>query len=162
MTDQYDHYFRLYGGIYFGDLVDWPWFKAQAIAESGLNPTAVSPAGACGIMQLMPPTSAEIARQLWVNDHPFVPKINILMGIHYMHRMWSIWGDEKGIERLRFSLASYNAGAGNIIKAQKLAIKKDQWSSLVQVLPEVTGSHALETIRYVKRIERIRLKIISA
>ncbi|MEW8168011.1 MAG: transglycosylase SLT domain-containing protein, partial [Candidatus Thiodiazotropha endolucinida] len=49
----YDNYFRKYTKHYFGPHIDWYWFKAQAIAESGLKPTAKSPAGAKGIMQIL-------------------------------------------------------------------------------------------------------------
>ena len=161
MTNRFDHHFRLYAGIYFEGLVDWPWFKAQAFVESGLNPLAVSPAGAQGIMQLMPKTAGEIAGKLWIENKPFDPRRNILFGIHYMHEMWMIWKKEKGIERLRFALASYNAGAGNIVKAQRLALQKDKWHSLALVLPQVTGTkYASQTIKYVQEIEEERKKML--
>ena len=161
MTNRFDHHFRLYAGIYFEGLVDWPWFKAQAIVESGLDPQAVSPAGAMGLMQLMPKTAEEISRRLWVENRPFDPRRNILFGIHHMHDMWMIWKKEKGLERLRFSLAAYNAGPGNIIKAQKLALTKDKWHSLALVLPQVTGQkNARQTIGYVEKIERERKKML--
>jgi len=161
MTDRYDHHFRLYAGIYFDGIVDWPWFKAQAFAESGLNPRAVSPAGAQGIMQLMPATSAEIAGEMWLDNRPFDARMNILFGIHYMYKMWSIWKQEDGLERLRFALASYNAGPGSILRAQRMAIRKDSWASLAIVLPQVTGRRATETIEYVERVERIRKEILQ-
>ena len=80
------------------------------------------------------------------------------MGITYDRQCWNIWKEESGIERIRFMLASYNAGPGNIIKAQKKAkarsLPTDRWQSIVQTLPDVTGDHAKETINYVARIER--------
>ncbi|HHL33121.1 MAG TPA: hypothetical protein ENJ30_02010 [Desulfobulbaceae bacterium] len=161
MTNDYDHHFRLYASIYFDGEVDWPWFKAQGVVESGLNPTAVSQAGAMGIMQLLPETAEEAAAELWVENKPFDPRRNILLGIHYMHKQWSIWKNEKGIERLRFALGAYNAGAGHIIKAQRLARTKDQWASIAAVLPEVTGRHARETIAYVKKVEETRAAILA-
>lgn len=162
MKNDYDHYFRIYASIYFAGKVDWPWFKAQAIAESSLDPDAVSPKGARGLMQLMPATSAEIAAQLWIDDNPLDPKLGILMGIHHMHRLWSIWKKEQGLERLRFALASYNAGQGNIVRAQRLAGIPTQWNSLAAVLKRVTGASARETVNYVKRVEAIRKEIIEA
>ncbi len=161
MTPRFDHLFQRFTAIYFEDLVSWPWFKAQALAESNLNPAAISHCGARGLMQLMPATSAELAAELGLPDHPFNPELNIRMGIYYMRKLWSIWKKEQGLERLRFALASYNAGAGNIIKAQRLAKKSDRWHSLAVCLPGVTGKNARETINYIKRIERLRLKMIN-
>lgn len=137
---------------------DWRWIKAQIMAESAFRPDVVSPAGARGLMQLMPKTSAEIARELGMPDNPFDPYINIFMGAYYLRKMWSIFKRVYGIERLRFALASYNAGAGNIIKAQMRAEERgyptDKWASIAQVLGSVTGRHARETTGYVARIER--------
>lgn len=161
MTSRYDDQFRLQAELYFsealidGKPIDWRWFKAQAMAESGLNPKAVSRAGARGIMQMMPATFAECKIQLSLPDaDPFDPLIGIKMGIYYDRRMWRIWGNESGLERLRFTFAAYNAGAGNIIKAQRLASPTDQWWAVAKALPRITGiGHAKETTQYVKRIE---------
>lgn len=156
----YDTYFREYGTTSAGVLIDWRWFKAQAIAESALNPEAVSPAGAIGVMQLMPRTAEEVAGKLGIECLPLVPHLNIQMGIAYCKRCWDVWKTEPGIERLRFAFGSYNAGVGHIVKAQKLAARAglptDRWESIVRMLPEVTGQkNSAETIGYVARIERI-------
>ena len=60
--DEYDEYFRKYSKRYFGPHFDWRWFKAQAIAESGLKHDAKSWVGAVGVMQIMPATFEEIRR----------------------------------------------------------------------------------------------------
>lgn len=161
MNNKYDGHFKFYSSMFFENQVAWPWFKAQAMAESSLMPEAVSPAGAQGIMQLMPGTSKEMAERLCIVNQPFDPRKNIMMGIGYAKRMWDVWKAEEGIERLYFAFASYNAGLGNILKAQELAAVSDQWDSLAEVLPQVTGKHAEETINYVKRIERFRLAMIE-
>ena len=62
-TDEYDHLFRKYTKHYFGAHFDWHWFKAQGIAESGLDPNARSPAGAIGLMQILPATYDEIRQR---------------------------------------------------------------------------------------------------
>jgi len=160
-TNKYDQHFRIYAHIYFGNQVAWPWFKAMAIAESVLDPKAVSPVGAVGIMQLMPETSAEIAKKLLIADRPKNPKTNILMGICHARAQWDIFKKEEGLERLCFMCGAYNAGAGNIIKAQKVASRPNIWADIAAIMPQVTGDHAMETIDYVKRILSIRLQMIG-
>lgn len=76
---------------------------AVARAESGLNPAAVSPAGAVGLMQLMPST----ARALGVSD-PFDPVQNVDAGARYLRQQLERFGD------IRLALAAYNAGPGAV------------------------------------------------
>lgn len=154
-TDEFDVYFRKYTKHYFGPHVDWYWFKAQGIAESGLNPGARSPVGARGIMQIMPATYKEIKR-----DNPLIaagvedPKWNIAAAIYYDRRMYRKWKEKKvaSTERLSFAFASYNAGYGNVLRAFKRASRKHgtarEWD---QVAPFAPG----ETRGYVRRIARL-------
>jgi soluble lytic murein transglycosylase-like protein len=158
-SNHYDHYFQASAMEFFYQILPWQWFKAQAIAESGLDPLAVSPAGALGVMQLMPGTGADMARKVSVNFTPQVPHVNIRLGIAYDRFCWEVWKKETGLERVRFMLGSYNAGVGNILEAQDLAgrsgLATDHWSAIASSLPNITGRHADETINYVSRIERL-------
>ncbi|MDO5674801.1 MAG: transglycosylase SLT domain-containing protein [bacterium] len=142
-----------------GRSFDMRWIKAQIMAESEYRPHAVSPVGARGLMQLMPGTSKDVARELGIPDNPFDPYINIMMGIYYLRKMWNIFRRERDLERLRFAFAAYNAGAGNIIKAQMRADERgyptDKWASIAKVLASVTGAaNARQTTRYIAKIER--------
>lgn len=154
----YDWYFMEYAMEFFGVTTRWEWFKAQALAESGLDPVAKSPVGAFGVMQLMPGTSREVAELLGIEHRPDIPHVNIRMGVAYMRRCWDVWKKEDRIERMRFAFGSYNAGVGNIVLAQRMArvngLPVDKWESIVRMLPKVTGDNATETIGYVARIER--------
>ncbi len=155
---RYDRWFRHYGHRFFARAVDWRWFRAQAMAESGLDPDAVSPAGALGIMQLMPATSREMARRLGVRDLPLQPRTGIMLGIGYDRRLWGMWNEYGYDDRLRMTWASYNAGPGNIGRARRLAACADAWICVALVLDRVTGHHAGETIAYVRRIEAIGIR----
>jgi Rod binding domain-containing protein len=79
--------------------------KAIITAESAANPTAVSSAGAKGLMQLMNGT----ARDLNV-DNPFDPEQNIFGGTEYIGRMLKTFGS------LDNAIAAYNAGPGAVQK----------------------------------------------
>ncbi len=156
-NNYYDHYFWTLTARIFGRCgVEWRWMKALALAESGLDPQDVSPAGAVGVMQLMPSTAKEVAGRLGIECRPRVPHINIELGIAYAKFCWDWWKAEKGIERILFMIGSYNAGPGNILIAQQKAaargLPSDQWLSIIETLPAVTGDHASETITHVARV----------
>jgi membrane-bound lytic murein transglycosylase F len=162
-TNKYDHLFQRFAAEFFSGLdIDWRWFRAQGIAESGLNPMAVSSAGATGIMQLMPGTYAEMTKLLGMSASKttaallYDPETNVRCGIAYDRQMWNIWKQEQGAERIWFMLASYNAGPGNIVKAQRMAAVQNRWASVSMQLHLVTGpKHSQETIGYVRRIRKI-------
>lgn len=80
--------------------------KAMGKVESGFNPRAVSPAGAKGIMQLMP---ANI-KAAGVTD-PFDARQNIMAGAKEISGYLKKY---KG--NLDLALAAYNAGIGNVSK----------------------------------------------
>lgn len=111
----YDRYFRTHAeGLAF----DWRLLAAMAWKESRFDSTVTSRKGAMGIMQIMPRTAARFGLDTasGMNDH-------IRAAARYLARLDTIWlraiPDRE--QRLRFMLASYNAGPGHIIDAQRLA-----------------------------------------
>ena len=101
-TTEFDELFRRAGketGI------DWLFLKAQALAESNLNPRVVSQAGAMGIAQFMPDTWRE-----WGKDgDPFDPADAIPAQARYLR--WLLKRLDNNPET---AWASYNWGIGHV------------------------------------------------
>jgi len=133
---------------------DWRLFKAQLWQESRLNPDATSPAGAIGIAQFMPATWEEWSEKTgFANTDPTDPIASINTGAAYMdHLMRSWYWERPEIDRIALALASYNAGKGNVIMAQRKAGNPRSYSDIILGLPKVTGYHSKETIDYVMLI----------
>ena len=154
----YDEIFRKYSKQYFGVGFDWKVFKAQAMAESNLNPEAKSWVGAKGLMQLMPTTYQEIQSKNPEIGEITDPKWNIAAGIFYDRKLWNSWTEHESIkDRLSFVLSSYNAGRGTILKAKGTAEKEGldpkAWTNVEEVAPKVPRWRYEETINYVRRIQ---------
>jgi len=156
-TTEYDKFFRKYSEKHFGASFDWRWFKAQGIAESMLAPLAQSWCGAKGIMQIMPGTFKDIKREnSWIKSIDD-PEQNIAAGVFYDQKLYQMWsGPRSEIDRIAFMLGAYNAGAGNILKAQKLCkFDPNLWASIASVAKQVDGWKSAETIGYVSKIMQL-------
>ncbi|MBI9086935.1 MAG: transglycosylase SLT domain-containing protein [Desulfobacterales bacterium] len=159
---KFDPYFSKYTKRFFGPAFDWRFFKAQAVAESRLEPEARSRVGAAGVMQIMPRTFEEISKKYpLIKGTRMQPRWNIAAGIYYDRQLWKFWKSKRPFtDRINFMLGSYNAGKGNILKAQKKAKKRgmapNMWASIERSLPLVTGKRSRETLGYIKKIETIK------
>lgn len=126
---------------------------AQIYQESRFNPNAVSPVGAKGLCQVMPRTLKDWERVKGHKINPFHPNACLEFAAYYMARLYKLWWSGRPMtDRYMLALASYNAGAGNIIKAQKRCNGANRYRDIIRCLPDVTGKHSTETITYVKRI----------
>ena len=98
---------------------DWRLIAALCYQESKFNPNALSFGGAYGMMQFMPNTGPTYGVY---PDSP--PEIQILGGAKKLkadEKYWKAIPDD--FQRKKFSMASYNAGRGHILDAQRLAKK---------------------------------------
>ena len=98
----YDHLIEEAAGRY--DL-NPAMIKAIVRTESAFNPGAVSPAGAKGLMQLMPALATDMG-VVNVLD----PRDNIMGGARYLRQLLDSTGS------IKLALASYNAGPGNVAR----------------------------------------------
>ena len=99
---------------------DWRLLAAIIYLESKFVSNDESWAGARGLMQLMPETARRFGAA-----NPDDPRQSIKAGVNYLRHLDKFW--EKKVadpnERLKFVLASYNAGLSHIMDARKLARK---------------------------------------
>ena len=114
----FDHLFKKYAKE-----IGWDWRMLASLAytESNFDTTAVSWAGAKGLMQLMPATARAMGVPRGKEQNP---EESIKAAIKYItatDRSFNMIPDKK--ERLKFILASYNAGQGHIYDAMALAEK---------------------------------------
>jgi soluble lytic murein transglycosylase-like protein len=136
--------------------VDWRLVKAQLFQESRLNPNAVSKAGAQGLAQFMPGTWRDMQKKMRMpaNASPFNPEFAIPALCYYMAELHNQWSAKREpADRYALALASYNAGLGNLLNAQKLAGGANEYHKIIAQLHRVTGhDDAPETIGYVDKI----------
>lgn len=104
-------------------LLNWDWRLLASISyqESRFNPNVVSWAGAEGLMGIMPNT----AKKLGVSPHELKdPDTGIRTGVDCLRRFRQGFNNiEDTSEKIKFTLAAYNAGIGHIYDAQRLAQK---------------------------------------
>lgn len=114
----YDDLFKKYAKE-----IDWDWrlLASLAYTESNFDTTAVSWAGAKGLMQLMPATARAMGMPPGMEQNP---EESIKAAVKYIaatNRSLSMIADKN--ERLKFILAAYNAGLGHVNDAMALAGK---------------------------------------
>ena len=100
---------------------DWQLLASISYQESHFNPSVVSWAGAEGLMGIMPNT----AKALGVTPHELKdPDIGIRTGVDCLRKFRQGFSEiTDPQEKIKFTLASYNAGIGHVYDAQRLAEK---------------------------------------
>lgn len=126
----FDHHFREAADTL---QYDWTLIAAIAFTESRFDSTAISAAGARGVMQMMPKTmrGMEIPDSLHMDSRTNIMAAAELLASLEKHYRYISNPDE----RLNFVLAAYNAGFGHINDAMRLAHKygknKYRWNGNV-------------------------------
>jgi soluble lytic murein transglycosylase len=111
--------------------------------ESAMRPNAKSPAGALGLMQVMPATARRVASRYKLGKNTrakmLTPSHSVALGTAYLHQMGQKWN-----KQLILMIASYNAGPHNAAKwVKKLPKEADRF---VETIPFD------ETNKYVTRV----------
>ena len=159
----YDELAKEYAAAY--DL-DWRLLVAQMFQESRFDSIRESWAGAVGLMQVLPKTANEMG-----TGDPADARNSVHGGAKYMRWLMDSFDPKLPLgTRIRFALASYNAGRSHVLDARRLAVlmgwTPDRWygnverAMLLLEKPEyydrsrfgfVRGS---ETVRYVREVDR--------
>lgn len=101
--------------------IDWRLMAAQCYQESCFDPKAHSWAGACGLMQIMPSTAADLGLTM---SEIYSPEPNIAAAAKYMNQLQNDFHDiSNQQDRICFALAAYNGGEKHVRDAMALASK---------------------------------------
>jgi membrane-bound lytic murein transglycosylase MltF len=133
---------------------DWLMIAAQGYQESRLVQSTVSPAGAIGVMQILPSTAAD--PNVAIADIELLDS-NVHAGVKYLRFLRDRYFSDPAIAPLDqelFSFAAYNAGPGNIAKARAkttaLGFDPNRWFQNVEFAAAKVISR--EPVRYVRNI----------
>ena len=127
---------------------------AQAYQESGLDQSKVSPAGAVGIMQLLPSTAA--SKPVGIKDIRQLEN-NIHAGVRYLRHIHDVYLADEPIDPLNktlFAFAAYNAGPSRLMKLRREAARQgldaNRWFHNVENI--AAKRIGRETVQYVGNI----------
>lgn len=118
---RYDEHLREAATLYHLPLA---YLRSVMKVESNFDPRAVSPAGAVGLMQLMPFT----AERMMVTDI-FDPRQNILGGARYLRILANTFNGD-----IHLTTAAYNAGEHAVIRYGGIPPYEETQAYVVKVL----------------------------
>ncbi len=109
--------------------------KAIMAAESGFNPTAVSPKGAVGLMQVMPATAERYGvagdAKKTIGQKLTDPKTNIRLAARYLRDLRALFPNKPELV-----IASYNAGEGAVQKYRNTVPPYPETRNYVQLVTQ--------------------------
>jgi soluble lytic murein transglycosylase len=118
--------------------------------ESSFDSNAQSPAGALGLMQLMPATAAMLAKELDVRydrSQLATPSYNMKLGTHYLQKLINTFDGSYIL-----AIAAYNGGQGNVRKWIRDYGDPRQARSLEEVIDWIELIPFSETRNYTQRV----------
>ena len=129
---------------------DWRLLSAIIYHESKFINESQSDRGAVGLMQ--------IRNERYSVDTLLDPAVNVSIGTKYLTYLSGMFAGPgaDSVECLKFTLAAYNCGEGNLLKciraAEETGLDPTRWDNIVSVIPEVPGFHGKQTIAYVREV----------
>ena len=140
--------------------IDYALLQALIATESGFNTHAVSPRGAVGLMQLMPPTAQRYGVQAGKNS-PIEkkltdPKTNIRAGSRYLRDLIDLFPGQ-----LDLALAAYNAGEGAVQRAGNRIPNYPETKNYVKTVMQLYGHLKPPSMVDDSRRGRVRLEMMG-
>jgi soluble lytic murein transglycosylase-like protein len=118
--------------------IDYELLQALIATESGFDTFAVSPKGAVGLMQLMPPTAARYGvtadKQTPIEKKLTDPKTNIKAGASYLRDLIKMFPGQ-----LELAVAAYNAGEGAVQRAGNKIPNYPETKNYVKTVMQLYG-----------------------
>ncbi|WP_241491953.1 lytic transglycosylase domain-containing protein [Sphingomonas endophytica] len=117
------------------------WIRAVLRAESAGDARAISPAGAMGLMQVMPDTWVALRVRYRLGRDPHDARDNIMAGAAYLRELWDRYGNVTAM------LAAYNAGPGRYDqhRATGRALPAETRAYVATLAPVLGGALVPET-----------------
>lgn len=113
--------------------------------ESAFEPNIVSPAGARGLMQLMPGTAADTARKQGIPYRGVQdlsdPELNIRLGASYYREMLERFGDNRIL-----ATAAYNAGPHRVSRWLRRTEGKLPFDAWIEAIPFRETRHYVQSV----------------
>lgn len=111
---------------------DWRLIASIIYHESRFHNEAQSSKGATGLMQ--------IRSSRYSQDTLLIPSVNIAIGTEYLKRLENMFPAASREDSLKFALAAYNLGDGNIRKliaqADSAGLDSRYWELVAHMLPD--------------------------
>jgi soluble lytic murein transglycosylase-like protein len=141
--------------------IDYELLQAVIATESGFNTHAVSPKGAVGLMQLIPPTAQRYGvradRESPIEKKLTDPRINIRAGSSYLSDLIAMFPGQ-----LELAIAAYNAGEGAVMRAGNKIPNYPETRNYVKTVMQLY-SHLKPpaAIADVRRSGRVRMEMMG-
>jgi hypothetical protein len=118
--------------------MDYELLQAMIATESGFDTFAVSPKGAVGLMQLMPPTAERYGvkadQKTPIEKKLTDPKTNIKAGASYLRDLIKMFPGQ-----LELAVAAYNAGEGAVQRAGNKIPNYPETKNYVKTVMQLYG-----------------------
>ncbi len=128
------------------------WIYAVMRTESAGRVGVISPAGAMGLMQLMPGTWARQRARFDLGSDPFDPRDNIMAGASYLRELYDSYGTSG-------MLAAYNAGPGRYEdwRDRGRPLPAETRAYVAKIAPELQTASTLTVVAGALPVQPVRL-----